>query len=60
MKAQDRDALIRALHERFEMNVNRHKGIAWPDVLERISNNPAALSSLRAMEATGGEPDAIG
>jgi len=40
--------------------MHRHKGIAWADVRARLEGNPDALKSLRAMEATGGEPDVIG
>ena len=61
MKAQERDQLLQTLQSRFEKNVRRHKGHAWERVqahLERSS--PATLESLRAMEASGGEPDVIG
>ena len=60
MKAQERDELLRELKARFEKNVHRHKGIAWAEVQARLESNPAALRSLGAMEATGGEPDVIG
>ena len=60
MKAQERDELLRALEARFEKNVHRHKGIGWAEVQTRLEGNPGALSALRAMEATGGEPDVIG
>jgi len=60
MKAQEREELLQALQARFEKNVQRHKGIAWADVRARLDGNPAALVSLREMEATGGEPDVIG
>jgi hypothetical protein len=38
----------------------RHEGIAWVDVQARLERIPDALRSLRAMEATGGEPDVVG
>jgi hypothetical protein len=60
MKAQERDELLRALKARFEKNMHRHKGVAWDAVQARLEGNPSALNSLRAMEATGGEPDVIG
>jgi hypothetical protein len=60
MKAQERDELLRVLKDRFEKNVHRHRGIAWDEVQARLESNPHALKSLRAMEATGGEPDVIG
>lgn len=60
MKAPERDELIRTLKARFEKNMHRHPGIAWPDVQARLEANPGALDPLRAMETTGGEPDVIG
>ena len=53
-------ALIHGLKARFEKHAVRHAGIAWADVLARLERDAAALESLAAMEATGGEPDVIG
>ena len=60
MTAKDRDELLQTLKARFETHTHRHRGIAWADVRARLERNPAALRSLREMEATGGEPDVIG
>ena len=60
MKAQERDKLLESLKSRFEKNMHRHKGITWERVMCQLEVNPAALKSLREMEATGGEPDVIG
>jgi Protein of unknown function (DUF4256) len=60
MKPPERDKLIETLKARFEKNMGRHRGIAWPAVQARLDGNPAALKSLRAMEASGGEPDVVG
>ena len=60
MKAQERDDLLRALRARFEKNVQRHAGVSWAEVQARLEGDAGALSSLAAMEATGGEPDVIG
>ena len=60
MKAQEREALLHALEARFAKNMHRHRAIRWSDVRARLEGNPAALRSLRAMEATGGEPDVVG
>lgn len=60
MKAKEREELLEVLEARFEKNMHRHAGIAWSDVQARLEGNPDALESLKAMEATGGEPDAIG
>jgi Protein of unknown function (DUF4256) len=54
MKAKERDALLQALKARFENNMHRHAGIAWADVQARLEGNAGALTSLQAMEATGG------
>ena len=60
MTAHEREELLRALKSRFDRNAQRHEGIAWADVQARLDANPAALKSLREMEAPGGEPDVIG
>jgi hypothetical protein len=60
MQAPERDALMAALKTRFEKNMQRHEGTAWAGVQARIERSPDALRSLKAMEATGGEPDVIG
>lgn len=60
MKAQERDQLLATLEARFAKHPKRHAGIAWADVLARLEGRPAALKSLAAMEASGGEPDVIG
>ena len=60
MKAKEREELLKALKSRFEKNTSRHAGIAWADVQAKLEGNLAALKSLQAMEATGGEPDVIG
>jgi len=59
MKSSERDELIRILGARFEENMQRHAGIAWAAIQAKLSRNEAALTSLRAMEASGGEPDVI-
>jgi hypothetical protein len=60
MKSPDHHELIEALKTRFEKNMHRHKGVAWTAVQARLERNPKALKSLGAMEASGGEPDAVG
>jgi hypothetical protein len=60
MKAQGREELLQVLKVRFQKNMQRHKGVAWTEVETQLESNPAALKSLHAMEATGGEPDVIG
>lgn len=60
MNAQERNELLQALKARFEQNMHRHNGVAWGEVLARLERNPTALRPLRAMEASGGEPDVLG
>ena len=60
MKTKEREDLLRTLSNRFEKNVQRHRGVAWEEVRARLESHPSALESLRAMEQTGGEPDVIG
>ena len=60
MKSPEPDELIEILKARFEKNMHRHKGIAWAAVQAKLERNRNASKSLRAMEASGGEPDVIG
>lgn len=53
-------ALLDTLKTRFDKNKDRHKGIDWTNVQERLEAHPAKLWSLQQMEDTGGEPDVIG
>lgn len=60
MKAEQRDALIRVLKQRFEKHTQRHAKVKWADVEARLQGNTDKLKALFAMEETGGEPDVIG
>jgi hypothetical protein len=60
MKPKEREALLDTLRARFEQHPNRHKGVAWAVVRERLEANSDALRSLGEMERTGGEPDVVG
>lgn len=51
---------LSTLQARFEQHPHRHKGIAWADVVTRVTDNVPKLKALDAMERTGGEPDVIG
>ena len=55
-----RNELLCVLKTRFEKNPNRHKGIAWADVQDRLEANPDKLWRLDEMELTEGEPDVVG
>jgi len=55
-----REDLFIALHERFEKNVKRHKGLEWANVLVKLERDAEKLWSLNEMEISGGEPDVVG
>jgi len=57
---KQRDELLKALKDRFEENMNRHKGLEWPKVQARLEAHTEKLWSLNEMERTGGEPDVVG
>lgn len=58
--SRERERLLDTLQARFQRHLPRHAGIAWGDVQSRLERDAAAMASLLAMEATGGEPDVIG
>jgi hypothetical protein len=53
------EELLKTLKLRFEKNMNRHKDLAWPKIQATLESHPEKLSSLHAMEGTGGEPDVV-
>ena len=59
MKPNQREALLTTLKDRFEKNMNRHKGLEWAKVQAKLEATEK-LRSLNEMESTGGEPDVIG
>ncbi len=54
------EELMKALKDRFEKNINRHKDIEWANVQTKLEAHPEKLWSLSEMEKTGGEPDVVG
>lgn len=52
--------LLNTLKDRFEKNMNRHKGLEWAKIKTKLEANPEKLWSLDEMESTGGEPDVVG
>jgi hypothetical protein len=61
LSAEQRDEMLKKLKDRFEKNMNRHKGLEWSAAEARL-NLPAGrakLWSLCEMERTGGEPDIV-
>jgi hypothetical protein len=60
LSPKQREELLGALKDRFEKNLNRHKGLDWAKVQARLEAKPDKLWSLQEMERTGGEPDVVG
>ena len=60
LSLEQRKELLKVLKVRFEKNMNRHEGIEWNKLQEKLEANIEKLWSLNQMEETGGEPDVIG
>lgn len=48
------------LHTRFDQNMNRHRGVEWSALKEKLQSNTEKSWSLELMEKSGGEPDVVG
>ena len=59
MTPKERENLLQTLKRRFEKHVQRHPGMTWSEVEVRLNKSSDALTSLRRMEQTGGEPDVV-
>ncbi len=51
--------ILDILKRRFETHPERHVGLEWYPIAERLHQYPAKLRSLVLMEQTGGEPDVV-
>jgi hypothetical protein len=60
LSAEQTKELLKLLKDRFEKNMERHKGITWAKVQEKLGSKPGKLWSLEEMEISGGEPDVVG
>ncbi|WP_407481150.1 DUF4256 domain-containing protein [Elizabethkingia meningoseptica] len=60
LSAEQQNELLSILEKRFEKNTQRHKGMEWSDVREKLIESPEKLWSLNEMEKTEGEPDVVG
>ena len=60
LSVEQREKLLKELKIRFRENSNRHTGLKWEKVQERLEKYPEKLWSLFQMEETGGEPDVVG
>ena len=52
--------LLSTLKTRFDANMQRHTGIEWVEVQEKLEASPEKFWSISLMEETGGEPDVVG
>ena len=59
LSSEQREELLRTLKNRFEKNMNRHKGLEWAKVQVKLEANSKKLWSLNEMEISGGEPDVV-
>jgi Protein of unknown function (DUF4256) len=57
---KQREEILKLLKDRFEKNLNRHKGLAWAEIEAKLQGSAEKLWSLNEMERTGGEPDVVG
>lgn len=51
--------LLEILEVRFNKNQQRHDGIAWQTIVEKLNAHPEKLWCINEMEKTGGEPDVV-
>jgi hypothetical protein len=56
---EQRETLLATLKARFEKHTERHPGLDWAQVQDRLDAHPERLWSLHEMERTGGEPDVV-
>src|SRR5690606_1429138 len=54
------DEILSVLETRFEQNPQRHEGLEWNSIAEKLHANPKKLAILHKMEETAGEPDVVG
>ena len=47
---EQREELLSTLKTRFEKNMDRHKGLQWAKVQEKLEAKPEKLWSLHEME----------
>lgn len=60
LSPEQHEELLKVLKARFEKNMDRHNGLDWAQVEEKLEANTEKLWSLHEMERTGGEPDVVG
>jgi hypothetical protein len=60
LSKKQREELLNTLKARFDKNIDRHRGLEWPQVRAKLEANAEKLWTLSEMERTGGEPDVVG
>lgn len=60
LSQEQHNELLKVLKDRFEKNMQRHKGLEWDKVQVKLEANPEKMWSLDEMELTEGEPDVVG
>jgi len=60
LSTEQSEKLLQTLKDRYEKNMNRHKGLEWDKIQAKLEANTEKLWSLNEMEETGGEPDVVG
>ena len=51
---ENQKQLLDTLQNRFEKNMNRHKGLEWSKIQLKLESNSEKLWSINEMEKTGG------
>lgn len=59
LSEEEKKEILKTLKTRFEKNIERHAGMDWDKLQEKLEANPDKLRSLYQMEASGGEPDVL-
>lgn len=59
LSQEEKENLLQVLEHRFNQNMNRHKGLTWKNIVDKLKEHPSSLWSLNEMEKTGGEPDVV-
>ncbi|TGM01704.1 DUF4256 domain-containing protein [Leptospira jelokensis] len=55
----NQESFLTLLKERFDKHPNRHEGIQWEKVADKLRKHPEKLKTLLKMEESGGEPDLV-
>ncbi|AJD89678.1 hypothetical protein JMA_03610 [Jeotgalibacillus malaysiensis] len=59
LPTEQQTKLLSVLKERFEKHMERHPGIEWQHVEQKLLAQPEKLWSLNEMEESKGEPDVV-